>query len=117
MSLTVNAKSYDFDSQRTPDSVRYNGPSQTLSVKDHVDLKRTAPKPTATFCGVGRGNAKLTRTTTDGTDPIGDGILEIALSVPRDSARAEQEALIDDMAAWLATAAAKAALLDHDINQ
>lgn len=46
MSLTVNAKAYANDTPRSPDSYRYSGPSADFSTKDHVDLKRVAPKPT-----------------------------------------------------------------------
>lgn len=117
MSLTINAKAYAFDTQRTPDSVRYSGPDHTLSVKDYTDVKRVAPKPTTTYGGTGKASVKMTRTVTDGTDPVGDGIFEISSSFPRDSATAEQQAFLTDLAAWLATAAATSVFLDHDINQ
>ena len=117
MSYTINAKSYDLDSQRSIDSLRYIGPSHTLSVKDYVDAKRTSPKPTATYAGQGKASFKLTRTLSDGTDPVGDGILEISCSFPVGSSSTEQSTMIDDLAAWLATTSADDLLMNHDINQ
>lgn len=117
MSLTINAKTYDFDTFRSSDIARYNGPNHTLSVKDYVDAKRTSPKPTATFAGQGKASLKLTRTVTDGTDPVGDGLCEIAVSFPVGGASAELDAFIDDLAVWLATTSAKDLLEDHDIHQ
>lgn len=116
MALTVNAKTYNVDSQRSPDSVRYSGPSNSLSVKDYIDVKRTSPKPTATYAGQGKASVKLTRTCTDGTDDVGTGIFEISSSFPVGSATAELQAFIDDLAAWLATVTADDVFISHDIN-
>jgi len=117
MSLTINALAYANDTSRGPDSFRYLGPNQTLSVKDYADMWRKAPIVTSTSAGKGRSLAKLTRTLTDGTDAVGDGIVKFETSIPADSARAQQEAMIDDLATWLLTAAAKSVLLDHEIVQ
>lgn len=117
MSYTINTKSYDFDSQRSVDSLRFIGPANTLSVKDYVDVKRTSPKPTADFAGQGKASYKLTRTLTDGTDPVGSGLIEVSVSFPVGSSSTEQDAMVDDTAVWLATASAKSLLEDHDINQ
>jgi hypothetical protein len=117
MSLTVNAKSYDFDTSRSPDSVRYNGPSNTFSVKDYIDAWRKAPIATSLTDGKGRAFAKLTRTVTDGTDDVGDVILKVEISAPVGAATAELEACITDVATWLATSSADDMLLSHDINQ
>jgi len=117
MALTVNAKSYDFDTSRSADSVRYLGPSHTFSFKDYIDAWRKAPVVTSTSDGKGRAFCKLTRTVTDGTDPVGDVILRIEISAPAGGDTTEMEACITDMATWLATSSADDMLLSHDINQ
>lgn len=117
MAITVNLDTYNYDQQKGPDWLRYNGPNNTLSVKDYADVKKTAPKPTSTFGGQGKASFKLTRTLTDGTDSVGDGILEVSVSFPADSLASEQAAMITDVATWLASASADSLLSDHDINQ
>lgn len=116
MSITVNLDTYSFDSQRSPDHLQYNGPDSTLSVVDRLAVKRTPPKPSGDFLGQGKASVKLTRTVTVGTD-TGTGILEISSSLPVGGTVAQMEAMIDDLAVWLATASAKSALIDQDINQ
>lgn len=117
MSLTVNAKSYVNDTQRTPDSYRYTGPSNDLSTKDYMDLKRTAPKPSGDSLGKARCQVKLTRTMTDGTDPVGDSIFQFDASVPVGSDATEIASALTDLATWLATSAALALVEELDINQ
>lgn len=117
MSLTVDLDTYERDTERSPNHVRYTGPNADLSTKDQVDLKRTPPKPTATYAGQARSSFKLTRTMTDGTDPVGDGLIEISTSFPVGSATAEQAAMIDDAAAFAATAQADDLFSKQDINQ
>lgn len=117
MALTINTKTYANDVARTPDSYRYLGANHSFSVKDYVDAYRTAPKPTATFAGVGKAEVKLTRTVTDGTDPVGTGIAGFYTSFPVGGATAELQAFLDDLAAWLATTSADDLLINHEINQ
>lgn len=55
MALTgISTKTYNFDTNPSPDSARYTGPAQTSVIKDSILLKRTAPKPTKDFAGVVR---------------------------------------------------------------
>lgn len=117
MSLTVNAKTYANDVARSPDSYRYLGPSHTFATKDYIDAYRTSPKPTSTFNGVGKAEAKLTRTMTDGTDPVGTGLISVSVSFPADADTTEQATMITDMAVWLATASADNLFTNHEINQ
>lgn len=117
MSLTVNAKSYVNDTPRSPDSYRYTGPNHDLQTKDYIDLKRVAPKASGDSLGKGRAQAKLTRTMTDGTDPVGDGLIWIESSIPVGAAASEIASLLTDLATWATTAAALALMEDHDINQ
>lgn len=76
MSLSINAKTYTADSFQK-DIVGYIGTLKTVTVKDDTVLKRTAPKPTTVFSGVGKTSAKLTRTLTltGALTPTGDAIL------------------------------------------
>ena len=117
MTITVNAKSYELDTYKSSDIAQYNGPAHTLAVKDLLTCKRTAPKPTSTSDGVGRAACKLTRSLTDGTDVVGDGILEVSVSFPVGSQASEQATMITDIATWAATASADSLLSDHDITQ
>lgn len=108
MSLTINAKTYTADSFNTS-QIGYIGASKTVSVKDDVVLKRTAPKPTSVFSGVGRTSAKLTRTLTltGALTPTGDGMVEINVSVPVGYTAADVDALLNDMGSFLASASFK----------
>jgi hypothetical protein len=117
MSLTVNAKTYSGDSFGG-NLVGYSGPAHTLSVKDYVKLARTAPKPTVTFSGVGRTNAKLTRTLTltGALSPAHDGILDISVSIPVGAASADIDVMLNDMGAFLASASFKTHVKAQQIN-
>lgn len=117
MSLTVNAKTYANDVSRSPDSFRYLGPVHDGDSNDTIDLYRTAAKPTATYSGNTRSRAKLTRAVTDGTAQIGDMILDVSVSVPVGAVSAQVDSVINDLAAWLATTAAKNLIKSHIINQ
>lgn len=61
MALTIATKTYNFDTNPSPDSARYIGPAQTATVKDNFTYKRTAPKPTKDFAGVARSEAKTVK--------------------------------------------------------
>jgi len=108
MSLTINAKTYAADAF-AQNSVGYIGTLKTVSVKDDIVLKRTAPKASAVFSGVGRTTAKLTRTLTltGAITLAGDGIVEINVSVPVGFASADVDALLNDMGSFLASATFK----------
>lgn len=108
MSLSINAKTYTADSFQQ-NVVGYIGASKTVSVKDDVALKRTAPKATDVFSGVGRTTAKLTRTLTltGAKTPAGDCIVEINVSVPVGYAGADVDAMLNDMGSFLASASFK----------
>lgn len=108
MSLSINAKTYNADSYQK-DSVGYNGPGKTGSIKDDTKLSRTAPKPTAVFSGLSRTEAKLTRTLTltGALTPTGDMILSINVSVPVGYTAADVDTALNDMGAFLASASFK----------
>lgn len=108
MALTINAKTYNADGYRD-NSAAYIGSGKTVSVKDDVRLARTAPKPTSTFSGVGRTEAKMTRTLTltGALTPTGDAVCAIQVSVPVGYASADVDTLLNDMGAFLASASFK----------
>jgi len=117
MSLTINAKTYSADSYQQ-NVVGYIGSLKTVSIKDDVALRRTAPKPTATFSGVGRTSAKLTRTLTltGALSPTGDAILDVSVSVPVGYASADVDAILNDMGAFVASASFKAHVKSQQIS-
>lgn len=105
MSLTFNTKTFTEDASG-PTAYSYAGPAHTLSVKDYLTLKRTAPKPTSVFSGVGRTSAKLSRTATltGSLTPTGDAIIEVSVSVPVGMAGADVDSLLNDMGALVSGA-------------
>jgi len=117
MALTINAKTYNADSYNK-DSVGYIGSAKTVSVKDDVRLARTAPKPTATFSGVGRTQAKMTRTLTltGALSPTGDAICDISVSVPVGYTAADVDTLLNDMGSFLASASFKTHVKSQQIS-
>ncbi len=118
MSLTVNAKSYTTDSP-SANSVGYAGPAHTLSVKDYMRLNREAPKPTTSFSGVARIEAKLVRTLTltGALSPTWDAIFRVPVSVPVGAASADIDTMCNDMGAWIASTAFKDLVKKQAISQ
>lgn len=104
MPLVFNTKTYTADSFGV-NVVGYIGAAKSASVKDDFVLRRVEPKPTATFSGVSRVSAKLTRTLTltGSLTPKGEGIIEISMSIPVGAATADIEAMLDDVASFGAT--------------
>lgn len=105
MSITFNTKTYSADSYRE-NSVGYIGALKTVSVKDDLRFARTAPKATDAFSGVGRTQAKLTRTLTltGAKTTAHDSIVTIDVSVPVGYTAADVDALLNDTGALLAGA-------------
>jgi len=117
MSLTVNAKTFNADSFGV-NAVGYIGVLKTVTVKDDLSLKRTAPKPTDVFSGVGRTTAKLTRTLTltGAKTTLSDALCEINVSVPVGYAGADVDALLNDMGSFLASASFKTHVKSQQIS-
>jgi hypothetical protein len=105
MSLVFNAKTFTSDSF-TANKIGYIGAAKTVTIKDDLALSRVAPKPVITFSGVGRVEAKLTRTwtLTGALTPTGDAIVDINVSVPAGFASADVDAILNDMGAFLSGA-------------
>lgn len=117
MALTINAKTFTADSFQQ-NAVGYIGTTKTVSVKDDVVLRRTAPKSTDVFSGVGRTSAKMTRTftLTAAKTPSGDAICDISVSVPVGYASADVDAMLNDMGAFLASASFKTHVKSQQIS-
>lgn len=117
MALTINAKTYTADSFQQ-NIVGYIGAAKTVSVKDDVQLKRIAPKPTSVFSGTGKTQAKMTRTLTltGALTPTGDVILSIDVSLPVGAASADVDTLLNDMGAYLASASFKTHVKSQQIS-
>lgn len=117
MSLVFNTKTYTADSFQQ-NQVGYIGAAKTVSVKDDVKLSRTAPKPTATFSGLGRTSAKLARTLTltGALTPSGDGSLTIDVAIPVGAASADIDALCNDWGAFISGANFKTLVKNQQIS-
>jgi len=108
MTLPVSGMTYTADSFQK-DQVAYHGVLNTTSVKDEVRLARTAPKPTATFSGVGRTSAKLTATLplTGALTPTGDMIIDIQATVPVGATTATVEDWLTALGVFVGSASFK----------
>lgn len=118
MSLTINTKSYVAD-KVAGDAVSYAGPAHTLSVMDDVLLARVHPKPTATFSGVARTTAKLTRTAslTGALTTTANAIFNVGGSWPVGMASADIDTICADMGAWIASAEFKDLVKKLTVNK
>jgi len=118
MSLTINALTYAQDSASGNNAYLYAGPSNTLTVKDVCRLLRVSPKPTASFSGVGKTSAKLTRTLTltGALTPTWDAIIDVQVSVPVGASGANIDSLLNDFGAFLASATFKTHVKNQQIN-
>lgn len=103
MALTISTKTYNFDTNPTPDSSRYFGPDQTASVKDMVVLKRAAPKVTKDFAGVARASEKTVKSCVI-NGITRDLIAETNFSYPVGAPPADVTALRVDHSSLLASA-------------
>lgn len=117
MSLTINTKVYSADAFAS-DNVGYIGTLKTLTVKDDVNLRRSSPKPSATYSGNGKTFAKMTRTLTltGALTPTGDAILEIAVQVPVGFSAADVDTLLNDMGSFLSSASFKTHVKSQQIS-
>ncbi len=118
MSLTINAKTYTYDTTVSPTMFAYVGPLKTLTVKDDVRLGRTAPKPTTTFSGVGRTVFKMTRTLTltGASTPTGDIIVEVNVTAPVGFASADVDSALNDAGSMVSSASMKAHVKSQQIS-
>jgi hypothetical protein len=108
MSITIDSEVYTGNNY-TRDSITYVGPNKSATKKDDLRLAAAAAKATASFSGVGRSEATLTRTLalTGAVTPLGDSLIKMSISVPVGAADADVEELCDDAAAFLSSATGK----------
>lgn len=117
MTITVNTKAFALDSYASKDKVIYQGPSHTVNVKDVLGLGRVAPKPTATFAGVARAEAKFTRTLTLADSTTAEAIATASFSIPVGAAQADVNSLVDDLGDLLISQNGLDLVWKSDINQ
>lgn len=117
MALTVNAKTYTADGWDN-NSVRFQGPAHTLSVKDRLIQKKTDPKPTDLFSGVSRFMVKIARThtLTGAKTAVADGSVQTDFTLPVGMASADVDAYCNDLGAYFASAGFKAAVKSLQTN-
>lgn len=117
MALTVNTKSYVADGFST-DSVHFQGPLQTTTVKDGLIQKKYAPKQTATSSGKSGFLLKLARShaLTGAKEPVGDGAAELRFTLPVGISDADRDAYCADLGAYVASAGFKTALKSGQVN-
>lgn len=117
MTLSINAKTYTGNAFGA-NSVSYIGPAKTASIKDDAKLAMTPAKPTQTFSGVSRTQAKLTRTVTltGALTPSGDSMVNIDVTIPVGMASADVDTLLNDMGAFLASATFKTHVKSQQVS-
>lgn len=117
MTLAINSKTYTANSFQK-DAVVYSGPNHTVSNKDSMKLARVAPKPVGDFSGVGRTSSKLTRThtLTGALTPSGDLIVNIDVAVPVGTNGTDVDTALNDLGAYVASAAYKTLVKAQLIN-
>jgi len=115
--MLINTRTYSSDRVQA-DAVRYTGVSNTLTIKDWFEMKRTYPKPTSTFLGVGRSSFKFTKTVVVNavTGATADLIFSGSWSVPVGATTTVVDAMGADVAAWVNTTDGKALANGLDIN-
>lgn len=111
MALTINTKTYTADGW-DQNSVRFQGPANTTSVKDRLIQKKTDPKPSDLYSGNSRFMVKANRThvLTGAKTATGEGSCTIEFVNPVGISDADRDAYCDDLGAYIASAGFKAAL-------
>lgn len=109
MTFTVNTKVYAEDSTINKDAIRYAGPLQTGSVVDNFELKRVAPKRTATYEGNSRGGIRLTRSAVvNGKTLV--AFVDSNTSIPVGFPSADATALVNDASSLMGSATGHAVI-------
>lgn len=117
MSITFNTKTYSGDSFAT-NSIGYVGAGKTASVKDDLLLSRSAAKPTDTFSGLSRTEAKLTRTLTltGAKTATGEVKIRVMVDVPVGYNPTDVDTLLNDAGALVSGADFKNHVKQQKIN-
>jgi len=112
---TINTKTFTFDSNPSPDSARYVGTGQTASMKDFIQVRRVAPKPTLNNPGVSRTYEKRVISEVVNGKVV-DAIRETVTSIPVGTSAGTQTALRADSAAFAGSTAGIALVEKGTIN-
>lgn len=116
MSITLNTVAFTQDAFLSADKVQYTSPAHSFTSKDVLSLGRTAPKPTATFAGVARCEAKRIRTVTLADGSKADASVTVVSSLPVGMAKADVDALRDDVGDLCIAAEGEALFWNHDLT-
>lgn len=106
----INTKTFTYDSAPSADSAKYVGVGQTSVLKDIIQVRRVAPKPSKTSPGVSRAYHKRVITEVINGVPQ-DLIAETSYSIPVGASAANVTALRADNAAF-ATSTSGIALVE-----
>lgn len=116
MTITINTLAYNQDAFVTKDNVVYTGPANTFTTKDILSLSRVAPKPVNGFAGVAKAQAKRTKTVTLADGSHADAIVTISCSLPVGMAKADADALRDDIGDLAISATGETLFWNHDLT-
>lgn len=118
MALTINAKSYVADGF-SPDSVHFQGPANTTTVKDQFIQKRYATRSKSmSFSGFKKFLLKLARThtLTGALTPVAEGSVQVLFDLPVGISDADRDSYCNDLGAYIASVGFKAALKAEQVN-
>lgn len=116
MSITLNTVVYANDVALSPNKYQYLSPDHDHDSVDSLVLSRTASKPTATFAGVTRAEAKRTQTVTLADGSTADAIVTVSCSFPVGMAKADADALRDDIGDLAIATEGEELFWSHTIN-
>lgn len=116
MAITLNTLAYNQDAFVTPNKVNFVGPSNTSSLKDVLSLARTAAKPTKDDEGVTRAETRRTKTVTLANGLKKDVIIYAGCSIPVGAAKADVDAVRDDIGDLLISATGDNLFWKHTIT-
>lgn len=117
MAITLNTLAYNQDAFVNPNKVQYTGPANTFTTKDVLSLGRVIPKPTKTFAGVAKAEVKRTKTVTLTDGSKADAIVTLSCSLPVGMAKADADALRDDVGDFALLTACDDLFWKHDLTQ
>lgn len=101
MSITLNTVVFNNDIALNSNKYQYLATDHTFEAVNKLTLARTDPKPTSTFRGVARAEAKRTQTVTLDDSTEAEAIVTVTCSLPVGMAAADIDAIRDDMGDFL----------------
>jgi len=104
MAITLNTKTYNFDTFVSSNKARYSGPAQSATIKDNIFLGKTEPK-TLDATGTARTQVKVVKTVLIGTT-YRDIIFDGSVAVPVGALQADVDLVRDDFGDLMISATA-----------